>query len=59
MPDIINNDGNPQYKYYYYDEGSIAKSMEKVAALFPAASDNDINDKDDSSADRNQVKNEL
>lgn len=33
--------------------------MEKVAALFPASPDNDINDKDDDALDRNKVKSEL
>jgi len=56
LRDVVNEHGNPEYKYYYYDELSIVTSMEKVAALNPA-SDDDL-DSNDSSAS-SQTKNEL
>jgi hypothetical protein len=30
----VNQDGNPKYKYYYYDADSVAASMRKVAKSF-------------------------
>jgi len=56
LGDVVNENGNPEYKYYYYDEVSIVTSMEKVAALFPASDDLDSNDNSES---QNQAKNEL
>ncbi|XP_068206071.1 thioredoxin domain-containing protein 12-like [Palaemon carinicauda] len=33
--EIYNEGGNPQYKFYYYDEGSVIKSMSKAVELIP------------------------
>ncbi|XP_066964576.1 thioredoxin domain-containing protein 12-like isoform X2 [Macrobrachium rosenbergii] len=33
--EIYNEGGNPQYKFYYYDEGSVIKAMSKAVQLIP------------------------
>jgi len=38
LTDIINEGGNPKYKYYYNDADSITRSMNKVMTLFGGGS---------------------
>ena len=33
LTDVINEDGNPKYKYYYHSTESVLNSMEKVVEL--------------------------
>jgi len=37
--DIINESGNPKYKYFYQDDTAIVDSMKKALALFSAGKD--------------------
>ncbi|ODN04447.1 Thioredoxin domain-containing protein 12 [Orchesella cincta] len=59
LKDVINEEGNPEYKYYYYDELSIVGSMEKVAGLFPASSKNMLNSDEGDMPDSKPDKSEL
>ncbi|CAL8103475.1 unnamed protein product [Orchesella dallaii] len=54
--DVVNEEGNPEYMYYYYDELSIVGSMEKVVDLIAASSENLLNSDD---TDRKPDKSEL
>jgi len=39
LKDVINEYGNPQYKYYYYDVESMMSSMKKVIEMFQGPAD--------------------
>lgn len=36
---MINEEGNPQYKYYYYDVEGLISSMTKVIKMFQTPGD--------------------
>ncbi|OXA51059.1 Thioredoxin domain-containing protein 12 [Folsomia candida] len=62
MDDVINTEGNPQYKYYYYDVDGIMTSMNGVVKklLSPLDDDTNIdqNTKDAKDADENAPEDE-
>ena len=44
LSDVINNDGNPKYKYYHMNSESIIKSMKKVLQITASVNNNPVDE---------------
>jgi len=64
LPNVINEGGNDQYKYYYFNDIAIVKSMERVISKFSENNNDTANSRDtearnNTNTTTSQVKSEL